>query len=725
MFYSDKPVEKRQEDLLNRAIFSKQLANAITSYKQIDNFTVSLCGEWGCGKTSILNMVIQAIEESSKDVLPEESPIIIKFNPWNYSNRDQLISQFFQTILSELDKGDQNEKLKNIGEALQKYSSVLDYTTYIPVVGKYLEPIKSLLSGIGEKLYDVSQENENLVNRKNVVIKALKSQKQKLIIIIDDIDRLNNEQIKLIFQLVNSLAGFPNMIYLLSFDKEVVIRALEDEQKCNGAEYLEKIIQVPFDVPTAKLSLIHNVFFEKVNNIFVNIPCENFKNEYWSSVFTNCISPFINNIRDVNRILNVYRFRYGLMYNETNCIDLLAITTLQVCALDIYKWIVENINILSGSIQSAGGISGVKQKENKDNYILEFKMVYPTSPECMLKVIQTLFPKFSWLTGEYTHVNDSNNELRHDQKLASPERAEIYFSLSLENIKITKEEILVSINDYKSEELHDYFYELFRNEILYEYLQEMRAYISDIPEERLSLFFDEFINIQTIERNENNIINAPIAYMCKECNWQILSRINKEKRLELLLLAIDNANYMKLSILVDMVISIERSNGRIGESIDYNYRIVEEENIPLLKNNILKQIKSISENSNLLDIESFANICILWKELEVDSFSEYMNENLKYDQNVPKYLYFCASFWSGNNSNGWTFKEEYFSDFISKDTAYKSIRNLKGTIEFSNLNLKFKEIAIAYSLWYDLEDEDYYQISQEKVRKLLPEWERD
>ena len=228
MFYSDKPIEKSREDLLNRATFSKQLASAIMSYTQTDNFTVSLCGKWGCGKTSILNMVIEKIKEDSESLSPDKKPIIIKFNPWNYSDQSQLISQFFETILSELGNNQTNEKLKRVGEALQKYSSIFDYTSYIPVVGKYLSPLKSVLSGIGEQVTDISKSNENLVNQKNLVINTLKDQNQKLIIVIDDIDRLNNKQIQLIFQLVNSLAGFPNMIYLLSFDKSIVARALED-----------------------------------------------------------------------------------------------------------------------------------------------------------------------------------------------------------------------------------------------------------------------------------------------------------------------------------------------------------------------------------------------------------------------------------------------------------------------------------------------------------------
>ena len=57
MFNTDKPIDNISSDLLNRASFSEQLAKAILSYTNTDNFTISLCGKWGSGKTSILNMV--------------------------------------------------------------------------------------------------------------------------------------------------------------------------------------------------------------------------------------------------------------------------------------------------------------------------------------------------------------------------------------------------------------------------------------------------------------------------------------------------------------------------------------------------------------------------------------------------------------------------------------------------------------------------------------------
>lgn len=727
MFSTDKPISDFGEDILNREMFSKQLAQAILSYSDTDNFNISLCGKWGCGKTSIINMVIEEIELKSKNIAKDKKPIIIMFNPWNYSDRNQLISQFFQTVLTNLNADKNSDKLKKVGDALQKYSSVFEYTSYIPVVGKYLEPIKAIMSGFGEQISDIVKENENLANQKELVIKALEEQDQKLIVVIDDIDRLNNEQIRLIFQLVNSLAGFPNMIYLLSFDKSVVVRALESEQNCNGEEYLEKIIQVPFDVPTAKLSSIHKLFLDKITKIFDEIPYDNFEENYWSSIFNNCISPFINSIRDVNRIVNVFRFKYGLMHNETNCIDLLAITTLQVCSPSIYEWIVEHINILSGSISSAGGITGIEQKKSYDDYISRFESIYPEDPKKMMEALRVLFPRFSWRTGGYTRSNDSEDELRYKQKISCDKRSEFYFTLSLEDITISKSQILSSITELDNESLDKYFLELIRKNNLNEYLSELKSYIKDIPDDRRKLFFDKMIWLQTLSINwESKGLLEPIpAYSCDECSRKILELFDENNRSNILMYSVNTADFESLPIITNMVYDIERSYGRIGDYPDNKYRLITEEKLSDIEKCLLKRLNDISKSNNLLDSKGFSTIRFIWNYLDVISFEEYLKEKLQCSQNIPKFLLLIAITWSGGHTHGWDFKEEYFSEFISKDKAYEKIFSLKGTDEFYRLDIRFKEIAIAYYLWFNSDDKDRHEISKENVDKLMPEWDND
>ena len=90
MFHSDQPIKNLTEDLFGRNFFAEAVANAILSYQREDSVSIGLFGEWGSGKTSIINMMVEKI----RSISPPNEPIIIKFNTWNFSDQNQLIQQF-------------------------------------------------------------------------------------------------------------------------------------------------------------------------------------------------------------------------------------------------------------------------------------------------------------------------------------------------------------------------------------------------------------------------------------------------------------------------------------------------------------------------------------------------------------------------------------------------------------------------------------------------------
>ncbi|MDD5796506.1 MAG: P-loop NTPase fold protein [Oscillospiraceae bacterium] len=722
MFSSDKPIESSQNDKLNRKSFAKQLAQAILSYKDQENFTIGLYGKWGTGKTSLINMIVEEISEQTYGDI--NKPIIVKFNPWNYSDKTQLINQFFHTILTEIGTKPSSESLKTVGSALQKYSAVLDYTQYIPVVGEYLKPLKALVSGTGKSIYEAAKNKESLEKLKVNVITALKNQTQKIIVIIDDIDRLNNEQIRLIFQLVNCVAGFPNMIYLLSFDKSVVVRALEEEQKCNGEEYLEKIIQVPFEVPMAKVSDVHNMFFERLSKLlFEEIPCENFDNEYWSTVFSNSISPFISTIRDINRVINVYRFKYGLLHDETNCIDLLAITTLQICAPSIFEWVKNNIDRVIGSAYGTN-ISFVEQGKNKKQILQEFERVYD-QPQMMLDALRAIFPKLSRDTGEYSRNLETEDELRYAQKIACNERTPLYFSLSIEDVAVPKYIIGESINKYDSKQLDELFDNLNREGVLSQYIKELNSHIKDMHPDRYQLFLEKLINMQTysFENESKGILNiSPVVY-CEKCCWTIFKTIGNDKTYDTLKYLIDSTDDKSFSIVTNMIVDIEEAFGRIGDSPSSDYKVVPEDRLFDLEASVIDRIRSVTEHRFIFGNKFWQGIYRFWNYKDNESLQLHIREGLVYSDNIPYYLDFVVSYWSSGKKYGWNFNEKCINEYIATDDAYQKITSLKNTDSFSKLDYNVKEITVAFYLWYNSDRKEYHDISKENVDALIPEWE--
>ena len=144
MFRSDQPIDTYKEDLLGRHSFAKALANAILSYEQNDSISVGLFGKWGSGKTSLINMTLEEI----KSLSAQKEPLVIKFNPWNFSDQNQLIQQFFNELSLVLCRDDSAERHIKIGRTIQKYSQFFEPFSYIPALSFIGETAKAV-KGVG------------------------------------------------------------------------------------------------------------------------------------------------------------------------------------------------------------------------------------------------------------------------------------------------------------------------------------------------------------------------------------------------------------------------------------------------------------------------------------------------------------------------------------------------------------------------------------------------
>lgn len=367
MFHSDRPIDAAENDLLHRSGFAKLLARSLIDPNSPDTFTIGLFGKWGSGKTSIVNMTLNYIEESSKTMSPEDAPIVVHFEPWNFSNTDQLLTQFFIHLSNEFRSKDDEKSIK-IGEALEKYADAFELAKAIPVVGGLVAYLgKKLAISLGKKLKN-GYDEKDILKQKELVIELLQKQTNRLLIIIDDIDRLTNEQIRLVFQLITSVANFPNTTYLVVFDKEIVVNALKTVQGCNGEDYLKKIIQVPIQIPDMQGYELRTVFITQLNKLISDNEDVMVSPEYWQNLFDPCIDPFIKNLRDVNRLCNAVQFKLAAIAAEVNFTDMVAISAIELFRPPIYEWIKSNKDLLTGQI-----ISIHPEENNKDELYERYK----------------------------------------------------------------------------------------------------------------------------------------------------------------------------------------------------------------------------------------------------------------------------------------------------------------------------------------------------------------
>lgn len=426
MFYAEKPIISKNEDLLGREKVANNLAREIKYYKNKDSLTIGIVGKWGSGKTSFINMVLENFEE--------DEYIIIKFNPWNISSRKQLISDFFLQLSNNIEKKGNNKILETIGKSLGRLSNFFKPLSLIPTF--------SILNNIGEIAEKGSQfineyletEKEDLETLKSNINQELEDLDKKILIVIDDIDRLYDEEIREMFQLVKSIADFKNTIYFLSYDREIVTKALDKTQQGKGEEYLEKIVQVPLVLPYISKRDLDTIFINRLN-MSINIPNEEYDNSYFSEIYNNGLGKNFENLRDIERYMNVFNLGVHLAIEELNIIDYIAITLIKVFEPNLYEYIKNNKEYFSG----------IKFDEflpkNKKEILTELEEIYEKLKKLekrkVKRLMEAIFPKL----GEMNYAEGFINVWGKARRIATPVYFESYFKLDFPEDEIKKSEI--------------------------------------------------------------------------------------------------------------------------------------------------------------------------------------------------------------------------------------------------------------------------------------------
>jgi len=330
-FDPDKAILNRENDLLRRSGYSEKLGDAILNYQGQDSLVIGLLGSWGYGKTSIINMALEYIGELGEQ---NKSPIIINFNPWLFSSQNQLIKKFFDELIVEL-------KDEKIIEKLKSYVNRL----IPPIMGlaTILDPARAQAFFKTSEYVDTLQsEEEGLEDIKEELDELILKIDRKIIVVIDDIDRLSSFEIRQTFQLVKLIADFPNTVYLLAFDKNVVHKALEEVQQIKGDEYLKKVVQIPFEVPKIYKGDIENFLFSQIDQIIDS--SDNFDQTYWWNLYYSGLKYYFDNLRDVKLYINALKFNYPIIKSEVNSVDFLAITAIKSLKMKFTK-VLETIKI--------------------------------------------------------------------------------------------------------------------------------------------------------------------------------------------------------------------------------------------------------------------------------------------------------------------------------------------------------------------------------------------
>ena len=412
----DNPIWKPEDDTIGRVDVARSFVEQVVSLDVTQGVVVGIFGPWGSGKTSFINL--------ARLYLKDASIAIIDFNPWMFSGTEQLVKSFFIEIARQLKL---RNSLAKIGKDLETYGDTLSGMGWLPIIGTWIERGRVAIK-IVAKFFQKRKEGEGVNEIRTKVERALATLQKPIIVVLDDIDRLTSFEIRDIFKLVRLIANFPNIIYVLAFDRIRVENALT-EQGIHGRDYLEKILQVGIDLPVVPVYLLNKQVFKAIDDVLAIIENKGpFDKNVWPDVFIEVIQPLIRNMRDVRRYAAAIFCTVQALAGRIALVDVLALEAVRVFMPDVFNRLHESIEGLTTTdLTYITRRDPPYLKEQIDRLI----NAAGDHSNIVRAMIQHLFPGGQRHIGGPTYGSDSKNRWIRGRRVAHEEILRLYLERTI------------------------------------------------------------------------------------------------------------------------------------------------------------------------------------------------------------------------------------------------------------------------------------------------------
>lgn len=642
---ADSPIRTKEEDLLGRDRMAASVAEMINrSFGHEDAGDESLVagieGEWGSGKTSFINLVLKNLESSGR----EHSTI--KFNPWNFSDQNELITDFFNSVAGELKRpgGEEHEKgARKIREYCSKLlkRSELRIEPKISIFG-----VEASLGGI----YKTGEE-EPLEKQKEAINELLKGTGKRFVIVIDDIDRLDARETRLVFKLVRMTANFANTVFLLAYDRDKVGKRIT-EKGIKGEEFLKKIVQLSFPLPRVDQRDLFGILRGELDKIIKDFDATHWDDGRWRNLFNSGFKQLFPTVRDIRRYVNGLRLDLEIVSaEEVNPVDFLGMEAIRIFAPAVYFAMAAEKRIfafpaedemdgLPDSLAGWADDSGVPDPEARKDVCEE--IIEKKSPkglaDAVRGIVKQLFPQVEQLYSEKDGpvVDDPQGEWSNRLRVCSGDVFDKYFSLavvsgilsekSLNDFLSTVEDVPVSVEKLRKFEKEG------KSRLV---LARLFDRLDDLDRRLLGSLlaavfeFDDEVKDTHLGGFDPDSVDSQAWKLAR----RILERIEKEKRAGFLTEVLDSTGSVFSPAKLAGILNREIEAGESGEP--RNEVLLTKEEVRALNDICAERIRNAAEDGSLVDIKDLPLVLYRWKEFEsAEAVRAYAAELLKTEEGL-------------------------------------------------------------------------------------------
>lgn len=458
---AEAPIRTASEDRLRRAEFAARIADVLSELSLREGRVFAIRGGWGFGKSSLKNLITERLVANSSGA------DWLDFNPWQWGDGDAIARALFGQIADRLG-GEHSKAALARAEALRRYGAILTGVSNplkeagssgllistvltnasviamasaigydLPTVAKVAAFLAFLSVGVpflGRVLSHLGRDHsgESLDKVRRSLEARLRELERPLVVFVDDIDRLEPEQIRMLLRQVKANANLPNIVFVLLFQPSIVERALDPVADNDGRAFLEKVVQASFDLPAVPTSFVHRMFEEELSEIAGPYATEanGFSQRRWGNACIGCIQPLIRNMRDARRLISSIAVHMPLHVVgnvfEVNIVDFLLLETLRVFEPDLHDALFHE----RGLVLQEGRFSSDGRREMDQAAAKKLlDIVSEERRNIICDALKDLFPPLEWAYGGTNYAEGFHRRWLTEKRVCTSRYFPRYFEL--------------------------------------------------------------------------------------------------------------------------------------------------------------------------------------------------------------------------------------------------------------------------------------------------------
>ncbi len=407
----DEAITTWSEDRWGRAPTVENLARTILIAKAP---VVALFGNFGSGKTSILNLLRLHLKGKV---------IAVSFSTWLPGSEQTLTSYLMADIATECQK---EYMVPGLRRSATRLAAALAQSI-------------SFLKGLTNFLPSTTQRDdiENLGS-------ALRLLPQRVVVLLDELDRMEGDELRTLMKVIRGISQLPNLTFVCAAEKEMLIKLISSSLIDDGDLYFEKFFPVQVPVPKIGDSDLQNAGTDRLIRVFdkrkwfdTDVEKESFRKQI-NEVWTERIRPFCRTPRAIGLLANDVDVAAAPMRREVDPIDLVLVEVLRRFKYSVYEVVANNSIVLTGGDSWIRGGSYRSDEEKKtlgNRLISDLKAATKSDVELeyVKDVLNEMFPRFAeidgrqaWILGRSRTKRDNN-----DKRISQPDMFPAYFRYEL------------------------------------------------------------------------------------------------------------------------------------------------------------------------------------------------------------------------------------------------------------------------------------------------------